>query len=74
MGVSHVTPILSVVTDNANLYGSGGIFDNWQQDWTRPAYVEYFDTAQYLIFLEMLECKLMVALEEVVHMLNILFV
>ncbi|MSP68960.1 MAG: T9SS type A sorting domain-containing protein [Bacteroidetes bacterium] len=50
MGVSHVTPILSVVTDNANLYGSGGIFDNWQQDWTRPAYVEYFDTAQYLIF------------------------
>lgn len=50
LGVSHTTPILSVVTDNANLYGETGIFDNWPFDWERAAYVEYFDTAQTLIF------------------------
>lgn len=43
-GVSHVTPILSVITDESNLYGNDGIFDNWWQDWQRPAYVEYFDS------------------------------
>jgi len=50
LGVSHVTPILSVVTDRANLYGPDGIFDNWAFDWERSAYVEYFDTTQQLIF------------------------
>ncbi len=50
MGVSHVTPILSVVTDNANLYGAEGIFDNWQFDWQKAAYVEYFDSTRQLIF------------------------
>jgi CotH kinase protein/Lamin Tail Domain/Secretion system C-terminal sorting domain/Chitobiase/beta-hexosaminidase C-terminal domain/Divergent InlB B-repeat domain len=50
LGVSHVTPILSVVTDNQNLFGPTGIFDNWQFDWERAAYVEYFDTTQQLIF------------------------
>ncbi len=49
-GVSHVTPVLSVVTNNQNLYGPSGIFDNWQFDWEKAAYVEYFDTAQQLIF------------------------
>lgn len=49
-GVSHVTPVLSVVTDPDNLYGATGIFDNWQFDWERAAYVEYFDTAHQLIF------------------------
>ncbi len=49
-GINHVTPILSVVTDNDNLYDSLGIFDNWQNDWIKAAYVEYFDSAQYLIF------------------------
>ena len=42
--VSHVTPIISVITDNTNLYGVTGIFDNYNQDWMRPAYVEYFDS------------------------------
>jgi hypothetical protein len=49
-GVSHVTPIISVITDNNNLYGPTGIFDNWAEDWQRPAYVEYFDsTASHAI-------------------------
>jgi hypothetical protein len=50
IGVGHVTPVLSVVTDNANLYGPEGIFDNWPFDWERAAYVDYFDTANTLIF------------------------
>lgn len=49
-GVSHTTPILSVVTDNKNLYGSSGIFTNWQFDWQKEAYAEYFDTTNQLIF------------------------
>jgi hypothetical protein len=36
-------PVLSIFTDNKNLYGGTGIFDNWQQDWEKPCYVEYFD-------------------------------
>ncbi len=49
-GISHVTPVLSIVTESQNLYGPSGIFDNWQYDWEKAAYVEYFDTAQQLIF------------------------
>lgn len=51
-GVNHVTPIISVVTDNNNLYGNNGIFDNWWEDWQKPAYVEYFDstTAHNIVF------------------------
>ncbi|HOW24795.1 MAG TPA: CotH kinase family protein [Bacteroidales bacterium] len=49
-GADHTTPILSVVTDNLNLYGSEGIFDNWWYDWERAGYVEYFDSLQNLIF------------------------
>jgi hypothetical protein len=49
-GVTHVTPVLSVVTDNQNLYGPAGIFDNWMYDWEKSAYVEYFDSTQNLIF------------------------
>ena len=48
--INHVTPVLSVVTDKKNLYGSTGIFDNWQYDWEKAAYVEYFDTTHQLIF------------------------
>ncbi|NVO20931.1 MAG: CotH kinase family protein [Bacteroidetes bacterium] len=50
IGIEHVTPVLSVVTDNNNLYGPSGIFDNWWNDWERPSYVEYFDSTQQLIF------------------------
>jgi hypothetical protein len=49
-GVSHTTPIISVVTDQANLYGEKGIFDNWWNDWEKAAYVEYFDSTQNIIF------------------------
>lgn len=49
-GVNHQTPILSVVTDESNLYGPNGIFDNWMFDWEKASYVEYFDTEQNLIF------------------------
>ena len=42
--VSHTTPILSITTDNANLYGDQGIFDHWDQDWLRNAHIDYFDS------------------------------
>ncbi len=42
--VNHVTPIISVVTDNANLYGPSGIFDNFMDNWLKEAHVEYFDS------------------------------
>lgn len=36
-------PIVSITTDNANLYGGTGIFDNWSTDWRKPCAIEYFD-------------------------------
>jgi hypothetical protein len=48
-GVSHNTPVLSVITDNANLYGPAGIFDNWWYDWERSAFAEYFDSTKNLV-------------------------
>jgi hypothetical protein len=39
----HSVPVLSVITNNSNLYGAQGIFDNWQQEWEKSCYVEYFD-------------------------------
>ena len=50
IAVNHTTPVLSVITDNNNLYGSSGIFDNWQNDWEKSAYAEYFNTDRSLIF------------------------
>jgi len=50
ININHTTPILSVITDNNNLYGSTGIFDNWQTDWEKPAYAEYFNTDRSLVF------------------------
>ncbi len=51
-GVDHVTPIISVTTDNANLYGPTGMFDNYNEDWLKSAHVEYFDStdAHNLLF------------------------
>lgn len=43
-GVDHITPIISVITDDANLYGGAGMFDNWWEDWLKPAHIEYFDS------------------------------
>jgi hypothetical protein len=39
-----------VITDQSNLYGEKGIFDNWWTEWERTAYVEYFDSLQNLVF------------------------
>ncbi len=50
LGVNHTTPIISIVTDNSNLYGPNGIFDNWSEDWERAAYVDYFNEERELRF------------------------
>ena len=49
-GINHSTPVLSVITNDANLHGATGIFDNWWTDWQKAAYAEYFDTLHNLIF------------------------
>lgn len=41
--VTHKLPVISVTTNNENLFGSTGIFDNYDQDWEKPCYIEYFD-------------------------------
>jgi len=40
---AHTVPILSVITDNSNLYGATGIFDHTDAEWEKPCYVEYFN-------------------------------
>jgi hypothetical protein len=42
--ISHSTPILIVTTDYANLYGTNGIFDNFNSDWIKPAHAAYLDS------------------------------
>lgn len=42
LGIDHETPVISIITDNSNLYGPTGIFDNWQYDWQRAAHIDYF--------------------------------
>ena len=41
--ISHDTPILMVTTDQSNLYGASGIFDNWSSDWVKPAHAVYLN-------------------------------
>lgn len=41
--ISHSTPILLVTTDQVNLYGAEGIFDNYNSDWIKPAYTAYLN-------------------------------
>ncbi len=36
-------PVISITTNNSNLYGDQGIFDNWWTDWKKATYIEYFD-------------------------------
>jgi hypothetical protein len=53
IGVSHHTPILSVIVDNDHLYGSSGIFEHWQHDWEKFAQMSFFDsTALHQIVFE----------------------
>lgn len=50
--VDHVTPIISIITNNENLYGPTGMFDNFSEDWLKSAHAEYFDStdAHNLLF------------------------
>jgi hypothetical protein len=50
--VDHITPIISVITNDENLYGANGMFDNYWEDWLKAAHVEYFDStdAHNLLF------------------------
>jgi hypothetical protein len=44
IAADHTTPILSISSNESNLYGPEGIFDNPFSDWLKSAYVEYFDS------------------------------
>ena len=46
----HSLPVLSVVTNRTNLYGSTGIFDHTSEEWEKPCYVEYFDKDRQKVF------------------------
>jgi hypothetical protein len=50
INASHVLPVISITTNNENLYGDAGIFDHWDQTWNKPCYIEYFDSEKNLIF------------------------
>jgi len=39
--VNHTTPIVLITTDQTNLYGPAGIFDNYNSDWLKPAHAAY---------------------------------
>jgi hypothetical protein len=52
INVSHTLPVISITTNSDNLYGNNGIFDHWDMSLNKPCNVEYFDTAQKLIFSE----------------------
>lgn len=44
--------VLCLTTDDANLYGSTGIYDNWTTDWKRPVYMEYFEPGSHALVFE----------------------
>jgi hypothetical protein len=44
INTQHVTPVISISTNNENLYGAAGMFDNPFNDWLKSGYVEYFDS------------------------------
>jgi hypothetical protein len=46
----YTIPVLSVTTENSNLYGGSGIFDNINESWNVPSYIEYFEKDQQLAF------------------------
>ncbi len=50
--IDHSTPILLVTTQNSNLYGAEGIFDNYNSDWVKAAHVAWLtkDEAHPLLF------------------------
>ena len=42
-------PVLAVTTDDYNLYGDSGIFTNYNEEWNKPCYMEYFDENKQLV-------------------------
>lgn len=50
INVNHTIPVISITTNNENLYGSSGIFDNIDASWNKPCYIEYFDGDNKLAF------------------------
>ena len=50
IGENITVPVFSITTNEDNLYGADGIFDNWGTDWKKPAYIEYFDSLHYNAF------------------------
>lgn len=48
--MGHTVPVISVITDDANLNGSTGIFSNTDKEWEKPCYVEYFDAEKHKLF------------------------
>jgi hypothetical protein len=41
--------IMCITTDNVNLYGPTGIYDNYTTDWKKPCYIEYFEPATHTL-------------------------
>lgn len=44
--VNHNTPVISVISDQDNLFGPTGMFDNPFLDLLKPAAIDYFDESQ----------------------------
>lgn len=40
---SITLPVISLSTNDENLYGPEGIFENWWTDWKKPGHIEYFE-------------------------------
>lgn len=45
----YTVPVLSLTTNSDNLFGSTGIFTNYNESWNRPCYIEYFDEEKALV-------------------------
>lgn len=43
-------PVLSITTDEKNLFGDDGIFTNHDKEWNKPCYIEYFESNGTLAF------------------------
>jgi hypothetical protein len=46
LATEHTTPVISISTNENNLYGPEGMFDNPFSDWLKSGYVEYFDSTE----------------------------
>ena len=46
----YTLPVLSVNSNYDNIFGTNGIFTNWQQTFNVPSYVEYFEKNQKKAF------------------------